>query len=733
MKRIQASFGTNQLGRRQFLKLGMGTGFAVYAMAIDAQTQSAAVEAGLMPQQQPSAFVSIDGDGFVTVTIGKTDIGQGVQTALPMLVAEELDADWSKVRSHLGPAGEAYKDPVYKMQIVGGSTTMKHSWSQYREIGARMRAMLVNAAAKRLNVSPSVLKTQAGMVIAPDGRSLSYGELAAAALDEPVPTSVELKSPAKFKLIGKPTGRLDARDKSSGLQIFGIDFTLPHMRTVVILHPPVFGAKVLRYDATKAKAISGIEDVYQVPLYNGGVGLAVVADGFWPARLAREVLQVEWDTDGVEKADSDTLWARYRVLAGQPGTKVHSADTSALANTKLKKISAEYTFPYLAHTPMEPLNCSIDFRGDHCTVWVGSQLQTADQAAVAHVLGLKPDQVTLNTMMAGGGFGRRAVPTSDYLVDAAQVAKARYAVGRREPIKMIWTREDDVRGGYYRPMHLHRVEIAHDGKGTVLAWKHIIVGQSITSGTQIESFTVKNGVDETMVEGVAGSPYPFPIALEVHHPKVNVPVLWFRSVGHTHTAFVMETLVDELARAGGIDPVTYRRRLLAKHPRNLAAMELAVEKSGYGKRRLPPGRAWGVAVHESFDSTVAYVVEVSMNGTEPVLHMVTAAVHCNMPVNPRTIEAQMQGGLLMGLGMTIPGAEITLKDGLVQQHNWNDYRIPTHAHMPKMTVHIVPSADPPTGIGEPSLPPIAPAMANAIAAITGRRHRSLPFSIANPA
>ncbi len=727
MRRMQPSFGAGEIDRRRFLKLGVGTGFAVYALAIEAQTPAAPADAGLKPQQQPSAFVSIDGQGVVTVTIGKIDIGQGVQTALPMLVAEELDADWSKVRAQLAPAGEPYKDPLFQIQMVGGSTTMKNSWQQYREIGARMRAMLVGAAAKRLGVPAAQLKTEAGVVIAPDGRRLPYGELAGAALAEPVPATVQLKSPQQFRLIGKPTGRLDARDKSSGRQKFGIDFTLPDMRTVVMVHPPVFGAKVARFDAAPAKAIAGVEDVYQVPLVNGATGLAIVANGFWPARVAREALKVEWDTAGVEKVDTDALMASYRELAQKPGTRAQAADTSALA-TAPKTLSAEYSFPYLAHTPMEPLNCSIEFAGDRCTVWAGSQFQTVDQGAVAAVLGLKPEQVTFNTMMAGGGFGRRAVPTSDYLVEAAQVAKARYAAGRREPIKMIWTREDDVRGGYYRPMHLHRVEIGHDGKGNVLAWKHVIVGQSITGGTPFEGFTVKNGVDTTMVEGVAESPYPFPIALEVHHPKVNVPVLWWRSVGHTHTAFVMETLVDELARAGGIDPVAYRRRLLAKHPRNLAALDLAVEKSGYGKTRLASDRAWGVAVHESFESVVAYVVEASMRDGQPVLHRVTAAVHCNMPVNPRTIEAQVQGGLVMGLGMTLPGAQITLKDGQVQQHNWNDYRVPTHAHMPQMSVHIVPSAEPPTGVGEPSVPPIAPALANAVAALTGKRLRSLPFS-----
>jgi isoquinoline 1-oxidoreductase subunit beta len=464
-----------------------------------------------------------------------------------------------------------------------------------------------------------------------------------------------------------------------------------------------------------------------VPLVDGGTGLAIVADGFWPARTAREMLQVEWDTRGVEKIDTETLLARYRELATQPGRRARAADTSALAGAP-RKITAEFSFPYLAHTPMEPLNCTIDYRGDQCTAWVGSQFQTVHQAAVAAVLGLKPEQVAFNTMMAGGGFGRRAVGSSDFVFEAAQVAKARQAAGRRGPLKMVWTREDDVRGGYYRPMHLHRVEIGHDGKGQVLAWKHVIVGQSIMSGGPFEPYTVKDGIDSTMTEGLADTAYPFPIALEVHHPKVNVPVWAWRSVGNSHNAFVMETLVDELAHAAGRDPLAYRRTLLREKKRHLATLDLAVEKSGYGKTRLAAGRAWGLAVHESFGTVVAYVVEASMRGDQPVLHRVTAAIHCNLPVNPLTIEAQIQGGMAQGLGMTLPGARITLKDGVVQQSNWHDYRLATHGHMPsQVSVHIVPSADPPTGVGEPGVPPLAPALANAVAALTGRRLRSLPF------
>jgi isoquinoline 1-oxidoreductase subunit beta len=716
---------SGDIDRRTFLKMAVGSGFALAAFPAAAQASSAPVE--LKPHQQPSAFVSIADDGTVTVTIGKIDIGQGVHTALPMLVAEEMDADWNKVRCELAPAGEAYKDPVQQTQVVGGSTSVKNSWAQYREIGARMRAMLLSAAAKRFALPASQLKTEAGAVIAPDGRRATYGELAVAAFSEPVPESVQLKSPQQFKLIGKPTGRLDARDKSTGRQKFGIDVALVGMRTAVMLHPPVFGAKVARFDAARAKAITGVEDVYQVPLVSGGTGLAIVADGFWPARTAREVLQAEWDTRGLERVDSDALLARYRELATQPGLKVQAADTSILASAS-HKIVAEYSFPYLAHTPMEPLNCTIDHRGDQCTVWVGSQFQTVDQAVVAAVLGLKAEEVAFNTMMAGGGFGRRAVGSSDYVFEAAQVAKARFAAGRRGPVKMVWTREDDVRGGYYRPMHLHRVEIGHDGKGRVLAWKHVIVGQSIMSGTPFEPFTVKDGIDSTMTEGLAESAYPFPIALEVHHPKVNVPVWAWRSVGHSHNAFVMETLVDELARAGGLDPVAYRRTLLRHQQRHLAALDLAIEKSGYGNRRLAPGRAWGVAVHEAFDTVVAYVVEASIRGDRPLVHLATAGVHCNLAVNPRTLEAQVQSGMLMGLGTTLSGARITLKDGVVQQSNWNDYRLPTHADAPQVAVHVVPSADPPTGIGECAVPAIAPALANAVAALGGKRHRGLPFS-----
>jgi isoquinoline 1-oxidoreductase beta subunit len=389
-----------------------------------------------------------------------------------------------------------------------------------------------------------------------------------------------------------------------------------------------------------------------------------------------------------------------------------------------------YEFPYLAHAPMEPLNCVVDLTADSCTVWAGTQFQTADHAAAAATSGLKPEQVTVHTMMAGGGFGRRAVPSSDYIVEAVNVAKAYRAAGKSGPVKVIWSREDDIRGGYYRPSHVHRADIGLDAQGKILAWDHVIVGQSIMAGTPFEAFMVKNGVDNTMVEGM-GAPYDVPLNLTAHTAKANVPVLWWRSVGSTHTAFVMETLIDEAAHVAGMDPVAYRKTLIdPKHKRHLAALDLAVAKSGYGKKKLPKGRAYGVAMHESFNSVVAYVVEASVEKGVPKLHKVTAGVHCNLAVNPMTIEAQVQGAALMALGTTLPGAAITLKDGVVEQQNFGDYTVARMNDMPQVDVFIVPSGDAPTGMGEPGVPPLAPAFANAIFKVTGKRLRKLPFDLA---
>jgi len=691
-------------GRRGFLKSagGLLLGFVLPVAGRAAAPAPAA----------PNAFLYIASDDTVTVMVDRLEFGQGVHTALPMLVAEELDADWSRVRAELAPAGDAYKDPLFGIQMTGSSISVAHSFTHYREIGARARAMLIAAAAERWQVAPDACTTAAGVVIGPGGRKARYGALADAAMKLPVPAAVKLKDAKDFRHIGKPTGRLDARAKSSGKQQFGIDVALPGMKVAVVARPPVFGGRVRSLDAGKARTIKGVVDVVEVAVGSGGRGVAVIADGYWPAKLGRDALVIDWDLDAVDRPDSGRQLRDYRALAATPAP----ATTS---------ISAVYEFPYLAHAPMEPINCVVDLGADRCSVWAGVQFQTFDQTAVAAAAGLKLTQVTLHTMMSGGGFGRRGVTTSDDLVEAVNVARA-YGRG---PVKVVWSREDDIRGGYYRPAHVHKVDIGLDAKGDVVAWNHVIVGQAISAGTPFESVLIKNGVDATTTEGIAEA-YALPVNLSVHHPKANVPVLWWRGSASNHTAFVMETLVDEVAHAAGADPVDYRRKLLGdKRPRHLAALDLAVHKSGYGKKRLADGRAWGVAVHGMSGSVVAYVVEASVEKGVPKLHKVTAGVHCNLAVNPLSIEAQVQGAVLAALGTTLPGAAITFKDGVVEQGNFNDYTVARMPDMPHVDVFIVPSADPPTGMGEPGLPPLAPAFANAIFRLTGKRLRKLPFDL----
>lgn len=713
------------LPRRSFLKL---TGIAGLTLGAFPHLAMAQADGALKATQIPSAFVQIAPNGEVTVTINRLEFGQGVQTGLPMILAEELDADWRLVRSKSGSNDAAYHDPLFGMHLTGGSNSIKNSFIQYRELGARARAMLLAAAAAKWDVDVATLRTQAGTVIGPAGRKASYGELAEAAMALPVPQKVTLKDPKDFRIIGKPTTRLDARAKSSGRQDFGIDVKLAGQLTAVVAHPPVFGARLSSVDDSAARAVKGVKAVLRIPLDRGGEGVAVVADGYWPAKLGRDALQLQWDLAGVEKVDSEQQLAQYRELAKQPGPRKFDADMAALDQAP-HRIEAEILFPYLAHAPMEPLNCTVKLNADGAELWVGTQSAGLDAAAAAKTLGLKPTQVKLNVQMAGGGFGRRFVGSSDYVVEACEIAKGLRVAGLDAPVRLLWSREDDIKGGYYRPMHLHRARIGFDARGKVLAWDHVLVGQSILAGTVFEAFQVKDGIDGSATEGMR-DPYDLPMRLTVHHPKLNVPVLWWRSVGSTHTAFVMETLLDEIARTTQQDPVAYRLALFGdKHPRHRAALQLAVDKSGYGKKKLPKGRAWGVAVHESFETVVAYVVEASVKDGQPVLHRATAGVHCNLAVNPRSIEAQIQGAAIMGLSMCLPGAAITLKDGVVQQSNFGDFAVPRITDSPEFAVHIVPSAEPPKGVGEPGLPPLAPAFANAIARLTGKPLRELPFKL----
>lgn len=724
-KTSKANSTPSKSSRREFLKASAVTGAGlVIGFFIPSLGRLASAQAPAKKIYQPNAFLRVGADNRVVIQVSKVDIGQGTLTALPMLLAEELDCDWNNVHAELAKGEDVFRDTAFGMQMVGGSTSIAHTFQQYREIGARARSMLIAAAAKQWKVDPATCKTAAGVITGPAGQRATYGSVANEAMLLPVPETVKLKDPGQFTIIGKATPRLDTPAKSNGQQKFGIDVDVPGMKVALVARAVPWGAKVGKLDDSAAKAIPGVRKIFTIPGIRGGQSVAVVADGYWIAKKARDALKVEWDVAGVQQVSSDQLFASYRAAVMKPGTPAAKADVSAI-DTSVKKIDAIFQFPYLAHAPMEPLNMTLHFNGNACTVWAGSQFQSMDRQAIAKVLGIPVEKVDFHTMMAGGAFGRRAMPESENAVEAAYIAK----VMRGTPVKVMTSREDDIKGGYYRPMHVHRVRIGYDAAGKIAAWDHVIAGQSILTGSPFEAYMVKDGVDATMTEGVLESHYAIPnLALSVHNMKVNVPVLWHRSVGHSHNAFVMETLVDEIARSVGRDPVAYRRTLFGKEAkRSRQALDLAVARSGYGKRKLPAGQAWGVAVHHGFNTSVAYVVEVSLRNGHPEVHRVTAGVHCNMAINPRTIEAQIQGGLVFGLSATLPGCEITLKNGVVQQSNFSDYTPAYMAQCPIVDVYVVPSADTPTGVGEPPVPPIAPAVANAVAALTGQRLRKLPF------
>ncbi len=665
----------------------------------------------------PNSFLRIAKDGTVTVMVKHLEFGQGVTTSLPMLVAEELECDWSKVRAELAPAAPEYFHTSFGMQGTGGSTSVADSWTQLRTVGAQARTMLINAAAAQWKAKPEACRAEKGFVLGPGGRKASFGSLAEAAGKLPVPDNVALKSPKQFRLIGKPMRRLDSVERVNAKTVFGMDMKRPNLHTALVAHAPVFGAKVVSFDVQKVRDIPGVTHVVQT-----SHGVAVVANTFWAAKKGRDALEIKWDLGPGVALSSEGLRAQYAELAKQPGPMARKAADPAALKAAAKTIVAEYEVPFLAHAPMEPLNCTVEFRGDSAEVWCGSQFQTVDQAAAAKAMGLTPEKVTLHTLPAGGGFGRRANPAADYVTEACEIAR-----DVKVPVKVVWTREDDIRGGYYRPMYVHRVEAGLDAKGALVAWSHAIVGQSIITGTSFEPFMVKDGIDVTSVEGVSDTPYDIPnMAVTLHSPKSLVPTLWWRSVGHSHTAFVMETMVDEMAAAAGEDPVAFRRKLLAKHPRVVATLDLAAQKAGWGTP-LPKGRARGVAVHESFGSVCAQVAEVSIEKGAVRVHRVVAAFDCGLVVNPMTVEAQVQGAIAFGLSAALHGA-ITIKDGKVQQSNFHDYPVLRMSEMPKVEVHLVPTtADKPTGVGEPATPPIAPAVANAIFALTGKRPRTLPL------
>ena len=668
----------------------------------------------------PNAFVRIGTDDIVTIIVNKSEMGQGVYTSLPMLLAEELEADWSKIKVESAPVDAAYNHTSFGIQLTGGSTSTASEWERFRKAGATARVLLIAAAAQNWKVDPRSLHAENGYVIhRASGRRASFGSLADAAAKIEAPKDVPLKDPKDFKLIGKPTRRLDTPAKVNGSAQFGLDVQIPGMLIALIARPPVFGGKVVSFKSDKTKAVSGVKNVLQVP-----TGVAVIANGFWPAKLGRDKLEIIWDAGPSANLSTAGMREQYANLAKNAGAIARKVGDPAKALAgAAKTVSAEYEVPYLAHAMMEPLNCVVDLRSDRCEIWTGTQMQTVDRAAAASVAGLKPEQVQIHTTLLGGGFGRRANPVSDFVVEAVHVAKAAKA-----PVKVVWTREDDIRGGYYRPMWYDRMVAGLDVKGNPIAWTHTIVGQSIMEGTPFAAF-IKNGIDDSSVEGAADLLYGIPnLQVDLHTTRNGVPVLWWRSVGHSHNGFAVEAFFDEVAHAGGKDPVELRRTLLANQPRMRAVLDLVAEKANWGKP-LPPGRGRGIATHFSFDSYVAQVAEVSVDKDGSVrVHRMVCAVDCGRVVNPDTVKAQMEGGIIFGLTAALKD-EITLDRGRVQQRNFHDYPMLRINEAPEIEVHIVPSTEHPTGVGEPGVPPVAPALANAIFAATGKRVRKLPIGM----
>jgi isoquinoline 1-oxidoreductase beta subunit len=672
---------------------------------------------GVPAEASPNAYLRIAPDNRITVVLAHAEMGQGIWTTLPMLIADELDADWKDIRVEHSPVGKDWNHTVFGIQITGGSSSTWSEFDRYRMAGATARTALVQAAAKRWGVTAESCATANGYVTAGDKKA-SYGELAQEASALPKPEKVTLRPASEWKYIGKGARRLDGPAKTNGTAKFGMDMQMPGLLTAVVAHAPAFGGKVRSFDASKAKAVPGVKQVVQIP-----TGVAVIADHFWAANQGRKALDIVWDAPAVVTLDTPAQVAEYRKLAatkGLPAAQKGNAETALTGASKV--VETEYVFPYLAHAPMEPLNCTVKLTGDHCEIWVGTQLAGIDQAAAAKILGLSPNQVTVNTVFLGGGFGRRATPSSDFVSEAVQIARA-----SGQFIKMVWTREDDMKSGYYRPAYVHKVKVGLDGSGMPVAWQHNIAGQSIMAGTLFAGM-IKNGIDETSVEGIADSPYLDVIPdhyIGLHTTKSPVPVLWFRSVGNTHTAYVMETMVDELAHAAGQDPVAYRRILLKNHSRHLAALNLVAEKAGWDKS-LPAGRFRGVAVHESFGSYVAQVVEISMEKGQPKVHKVTCAIDCGVAVNPDGVRAQMESCIIFAQTMALYG-DITIEKGMVKQNNFYDYRIARMYEAPVIEVYIVPGTEKMGGAGEPGVPPMAPALANAVFAATGKRIYKLPF------
>jgi isoquinoline 1-oxidoreductase beta subunit len=712
-----------QTSRRSFLKATAATAGAL-VLGTFVRFERATAADPVKGVFDPNVFLKIGKDNSVTLLIKHFEMGQGVTTGLATLVAEELDADWAQMRFEFAPINaKLYNNLLFgPVQATGASSSIANSWEQMRQVAAAARLMFVTAAASTWAVPATEITVEKGIVSHQRSRRrAAFGELVSAAMAVPVPSQVHLKAPSEWKLIGTRVPRLDSVAKTAGRAEYASDVRRPGMLTAVIRRPDQFGAVVASFDSSDAKKVPGVVDVVQIPS-----GIAVLGRDTWSAMRGREALKVTWDTSKAETRSTSEMLNEYRQLTTANGlVTMTRGDATAGLGRAVKTVEAEFLFPFLAHAPMEPLNGIIEFRGDSAEIWSGCQFQSGDQNTAARVLGLKPDQVKINTYLGGGSFGRRAVPVGDWTAELAALAKA---VNGRAPVQIVWTREDDLKGGFYRPLVLHQVRAGVDKDGQPSGWQHRIVSKPIFLGTPLERAFIKEGVDRTSVEGASDTPYAVAdYSVEVVNAKSAVPVLWWRSVGHSHTAQVMESMIDELAHLAAQDPVAYRLSLLRNAPRHAATLRLAADKAEWGKP-LSSGRGRGAAVHQSFGTRVAMIAEVSAGHDAIKVDRIVAAVDCGVAVNPDIITAQIEGAVGFALSSVFRN-QITLTNGMVDQGNFDDYEPTRMSEMPRVEVHLVPSEAAPTGIGEPGLPPLAPAIANAVFAATGKRLRSLPLDI----
>jgi len=706
------SLNERGMDRRSFLKTGAG-GTAGLLVGFYFHGDIETVEAAAGEPIVLNAWIHVGTDDLVTILIDKSEMGQSILTGLAMIAADELDCDWAKVRTEFAPADKVYINPRFGVQGTGGSSGTPTSWNPLRKASATARAMLLEAAAQKWGVNASDCSAESSTILhAATKRRLTYGSLAEAAAKLPVPQNVPLKTPEQYHLIGKPTKRLDTPDKVNGSAQYGIDVRLPGMVYAVVARCAVFGGKVASFDATKAKAIPGVKDVIQI-----STGVAVIAENTWAAMQGRRALAVQWDEGPNATLTSAEISKQLAEATERPGPVARKeGDVDAGLASAATKFEVNYEVPFLAHATMEPMNCTAHVRADRCDVWAPTQAQTSSQATAAKVTGLDTSSVFIHTTFLGGGFGRRF--EADFIGEAVEISKA---LGG--PVKVTWSREDDMQHDYYRMVSHMRGTAGLDADGWPVVWS-----SRVSSPSLLARFgPLKDNFDHRSVESLDSVPYAIPnILVDFQLVSTGIPIGFWRSVGASQNGFFLESFIDEMATAGKKDPYELRRRLLAKSPRHLATLDTAAQNAGWGKP-LPEGRFRGIALVSSYDGYVAQVIEISVNRKERTLrvHRVVCALDCGRIVNPSSIEAQARSCIVYGLTAALHSA-ITIDRGRVQQNNFNDYKMLRFDEMPDVEVHIIPSELPPTGAGEFVLPPVAPALCNAIFAATGRRVRRLP-------